>query len=526
MGKPTPWLIGTVLGVALVPSAWLAWHFRAMPQLGAYHDDAIYLESGKALAEHTGYRILSLPDKPFQTKYPPVFPFLLSLVWRLDPHFPDNLPKIAAVCWSLLPVYIFLMFQVLRQWGLGAIAATSICTLAALSPHVVLSSLMTMSDLAFGVLLLVAILLLERGMIKPSPAIFALAGAAGGLAFLTRTQGIALLASAAGYLIWRRRWLDAAVFSGVFGIALAGWFLWTHQHAYPGTDPVAVYYVDYFRFYRDSVYWADIPGFIQTNLDSMFMGATRLIFATVGFTLPSRMFAWVIAIGVISGLTRFVKQSGRAHFALFSLISFAMLIPWTGPPNERFLLALWPAIAVGLFSELSHLYDLCRINWQRTDLPSRTVAAGMFAAGTAICVAIPYGNLPGLLRDLPSILTDYQHISEDRKSGYAFLREHTPSNAQVLTYDDPLMYLYTGRTGYAMPILHWVSYVSNSRRNLAYFKTASDFMIEHNLDYALVTSGDFRRDLQDDGRNALVSALKDANLFDESYVHPALRSSG
>ena len=386
------------------------------------------------------------------------------------------------------------MFQVLRQWGLGAIAATAICTLAALSPHVVLSSLMTMSDLAFGVLLLVAILLLERGMIKPSPAIFALAGAAGGLAFLTRTQGIALLASAAGYLIWRRRWLDAAVFSGVFGIALAGWFLWTHQHAYPGTDPVAVYYVDYFRFYRDSVYWADIPG-SSRRIRSINYGRHPPDLRDGRSARWPRAVpvCWVVAIGVISGLTRLVKQSGRAHFALFSLISFAMLIPWTGPPNERFLLPLWPAIAVGLFSELSHLYDLCRINWQRTDLPSRTVAAGMFAAGTAICVAIPYGNLPGLLRDLPSILTDYQHISEDRKSGYAFLREHTPSNAQVLTYDDPLMYLYTGRTGYAMPILHWVSYVSNSRRNLAYFKTASDFMIEHNLDYALVTSGDFRR---------------------------------
>jgi hypothetical protein len=69
-----------------------------------------------------------------------------------------------------------------------------------------------------------------------------------------------------------------------------------------------------------------------------------------------------------------------------------------------------------------------------------------------------------------------------------------------------------------MPILHWVSYISNSRRNLAYFKTASDFMIERNLDYALVTSGDFRRDLQDDGRNALIAALKDARVFDESYA--------
>jgi hypothetical protein len=67
-------LVWTLLVCALLPSAWLAWRFRAMPQLGAYHDDAVYLVSAKALADHSGYRIVSLPEQPFQTKYPPVFP--------------------------------------------------------------------------------------------------------------------------------------------------------------------------------------------------------------------------------------------------------------------------------------------------------------------------------------------------------------------------------------------------------------------------------------------------------------------
>lgn len=207
------------LAAALLPSAWLAWRFRAMPQLGAYHDDAVYLVSAKALASHSGYRILSLPEKPFQTKYPPVFPFLLSMIWRLDPHFPENLPKVTALCWSLLPMYVFLVFRVLRQWGLSQTEAAGICALTALSPHVVLSGLMTMSELAFGVLLMATLLLLERSMTKPGTAITltALAGIAGGIAFLTRTQGIALLISASFVLLWKRRWLQAAVFSLVFG---------------------------------------------------------------------------------------------------------------------------------------------------------------------------------------------------------------------------------------------------------------------------------------------------------------------
>jgi len=38
--------------------------------LGLFHDDAIYAVAGKALASGDGYRIVSLPGAPAQTKYP------------------------------------------------------------------------------------------------------------------------------------------------------------------------------------------------------------------------------------------------------------------------------------------------------------------------------------------------------------------------------------------------------------------------------------------------------------------------
>src|SRR5215472_14975683 len=114
-------LVGVTLAAALAPGAWIAWRFRAMPEVGAYHDDAVYLVSAKSLAGNSGYRILSLPERPFQTKYPPVLPFLLSLIWRLDPRFPENLPKVTALCWSLLPLYLFLVYRFLRAWGLNRV---------------------------------------------------------------------------------------------------------------------------------------------------------------------------------------------------------------------------------------------------------------------------------------------------------------------------------------------------------------------------------------------------------------------
>ena len=510
-------LVWMFLAIALLPSAWLAWRFRAMPQLGAYHDDAIYLVSAKALASHGGYRILSLPEKPFQTKYPPVFPLLLSMIWRLDARFPENLPKVTALCWSLLPLYVFLVFRVLRRWSLSRMEAAGICALTALSPHVVLSGLMTMSELAFGVLLMTTLLLLERSMIKAGVAIAALAGLAGGLAFLTRTQAIALLMSAAAVLLWRRRWLQAAVFSLVFGVFAAGWFLWTHAHAYTGADPVTLYYVDYARYYLASVHWIDIPLFVQTNLDSMATATARLLFATWELDVPSRMFAWVVAIAAASGIRRMVARSGQAHFAMFSLASFLMFVPWNWPPNERYLLPLLPAIAAGFYRELRHFFELCRMNLAGS-LPHRVFASALIVLGAVVCAAIPYRNIRGVLLDLPDVLENYRGIFQARQPAYSWIRENAPADARVLTYDDPLMYLYTGRSGYQMPMPHWITYAGTPDRSDAYFKTSPDFMQEHRLSYALVTVGDFRRDLQEDGRRAMIAALRDQRLFDQEFT--------
>src|SRR5260370_1317089 len=68
-----------VMAIALIPSARLAWNSRDMPLLSAMSDDGIYLVCAKSLAEGSGYRILSLPGQPNQTKYPPLYPWLLSL---------------------------------------------------------------------------------------------------------------------------------------------------------------------------------------------------------------------------------------------------------------------------------------------------------------------------------------------------------------------------------------------------------------------------------------------------------------
>src|SRR5215472_18993073 len=92
-----------LLVLALAPSAWLAWRWPAMPQLGLHQDDALYLVGAKSLAEGHGYRIESLPGSPFQTKYPPAVSAIMTLVWKFGPPFPANLRLAMLLTWLMLP---------------------------------------------------------------------------------------------------------------------------------------------------------------------------------------------------------------------------------------------------------------------------------------------------------------------------------------------------------------------------------------------------------------------------------------
>jgi hypothetical protein len=104
----------------LAPLAWTAW--RDMRDLGHLHDDCIYFVGAKSLAEGRGYRIQSLPGKPPQTNYPPVTSTLYSVVWRINPHYPDNLPWAMLLAWAPLPIVLWLAALHFDRFGLRPLA--------------------------------------------------------------------------------------------------------------------------------------------------------------------------------------------------------------------------------------------------------------------------------------------------------------------------------------------------------------------------------------------------------------------
>jgi hypothetical protein len=109
-----------LISLALLPGAWFAWQGREMPAAGYYHDDGLYYVGAQALAQTGEYRITSLPEQPYQTKYPPLWPLVLSLAWQIEPRYPENLPWAMLLAWMWLPVTLLAYRAWLRQAGAEA----------------------------------------------------------------------------------------------------------------------------------------------------------------------------------------------------------------------------------------------------------------------------------------------------------------------------------------------------------------------------------------------------------------------
>src|SRR5206468_3483241 len=127
------------------------------------------------------------------------------------------------------------------------------------------------------------------------------------------------------------------------------------------------------------------------------------------------------AIASIAGIVRLVRRGVMAPYALFALVSFAILIVWHFPPNERFVLPLLPLIVLGFFEEIEHLVRSLKPGFQNKDRGQR-VAAGVLASVAGLLVAAVIG--------LQSFVT-FSFLDESAKQKRAKLADLTQAYAWI-----------------------------------------------------------------------------------------------
>ena len=204
---------------------------------GLFHDDAWYMLLGKALATGQGFTLINSPSAGILPSYPPAFPALLSLIFRIQPNFPGNLwllklPSIISLCLSGILVYYYLVRVHKVSWQLAF--AISLATM--LAPALVFLATSTlMSEVFFMFLQTATLVLAERSLRamnkKMGWLMLILAAGFGSIAFLTRSIAVGLVAAIIVYYLLKKRFAFALAFSLLVCLPIGPWLYYKKRHA-------------------------------------------------------------------------------------------------------------------------------------------------------------------------------------------------------------------------------------------------------------------------------------------------------
>jgi MFS family permease len=518
--RPGAFPVGLALVLALaIPSAVYLWHYSDLPQFCDFHDDCIYYVSAKSLASGHGYRIESLPGQPAQTKHTPLYPLLLSVAWRIDPDFPDNLSLAAWISWLALPATLMLLAWYTARTGMDGLRGWLLLGLFAVNPYVIWFSSQLLSELMFMALLFAAMLLLDKDG-EASPPVAVVAGAIAGLAYLARSAGIALLPAAFLYLWMRGQRRQAFLFAAAMAPFTGGWMLWAGLHMTGTDDPALIYYLDYAAYERLNVSVRDLHLYLWKNADGLLFGLGSLVLPRIMNSLFMKILAEVIAVAMISGIWRLVKRGRARLYATFAAANSALLLIWHFPPDERFVLPLFPLALAGLITELGHFAALLRASLRHRDVGQRMVAAGM-AGG----VAVVLGGALLLQAYIATVLQPEQAREArarraDERAAYAWVRSRIPGNTRFLAYADPRFYLYTGNPVIRQSLPPKLWYHEDHAGTVELWGNLAPFAREHGLKYYF---------FQPEDLTAATEAERDAIEFahrERGYMKPVFQQGG
>ena len=520
ISKPSSWIFLLLL---LLPSLAQVWQQSDVPRLGDFHDDSIYWVTAKSLGTGGGYHIQSLPGEPYQTKYPPLYPLLLSLAWRIDPAFPHNLPLAAWISWLSLPAVVFQLLPLFRRMGFSSGRMWLLLALFAVNPYVALFSTQFLSEMLFLALALAAILLVDSSVAtgtsaKSSVFLALAAGIAGGLAASTRSAGTVLLLAGVIYLLARKQRRNALFFAAGMLPFVIGWTLWSRLHHLPTDDSSLIYYTDYFRNQLDALALRDLHIYIWKNVDSLLWGLGGFIVPKVTSSLFLKILAQVIAVAMISGIVRLVRRGQTQLYALYAAMTAALLVVCSFPANERLVLPLFPLALAGLLVEMEHFFGLCRAGMRHPDRSQRVVAFGLKSvAATLLAGALLLQLYVGQIF-MPQDAQQHRTERASRVQTYAWARANLPAGAAVLSTEDVLFFLYTGH--HAMravpPTRYW--YREDRTAMVNWFTEPQPFARDHGLSYLEFSGGDRSQGVDDESATAIEHKIRTSPELNPLYA--------
>ena len=443
-------------------------------QVGAFNDDGVYAVLGKAIAEGRGYLSIHLVGAPVHPKFPPVFPLVLALFWKITGSIegvqrtvsvvhPIVVGVSAALMWwvgrvrfSVAPA-ILALFVVMMLFFDSAI---QYYTIPLSEPWFILGSSVTIFCWAKA----------EQASNESRLRWIAATAFGAAMTVLVRSQGVALVPALAFALSRRDFKMRERIVAGI--TLFAPLAIWYSYHATllangPRSNlPDDITYDTWMRLgltissvlasaASNIVWYAEQFGsyFAQAPIVGT-VGASTLFAAMVIASMILIARAPMISIPVLVGLVLVVLWPFAQDRLLLSILPFAglALAVASKPLVDRFTESSGKVMnftAAGLV-----------VAFMMTQSSIRSANIKAFASGT-----FPSAYSPGFM-----LLVNSRFIAQ----ASAWVRANTPGDARVMIDNHPGVYLYSGRE--TMP-----ANPSESRMQRSVFEKPGHYLASHIL---------------------------------------------
>lgn len=483
-----------LLLLLLSPAAYLFWSAHDQPQLGLFQDDGFYLIAAKALVEGHGYKILSLPGEPYQTKYPPLYPLLLSMAWCVSRSLPHTFATVTFINWLLYLGYLAAGYMLFDTLKLPKLARWLSLLIVVLTPACVFFGFQIMAESLFSGLVLVCLCLTERTLTFKRPVLIAVgSGLIAGAAFLTKTAAAPLLITTPFVFLYRKQYTYAACFLlSAMPLAVA-WITWSTCHRIPSTDPVWLYYTDYVAFYKANVAWNEVPKLITTNLSLLIASVGKAVLCML--TLNYKYTPEISVVGgfAMFGVIRLLAANRAIHIMAFALAYVLELLVWNFTPGERFLFPLLPLCIAGFVKEMLYVCKLIR--GVRSEMRVQWAVALACTCGVGcMVITLIVSVWNNDVHVVPEFIQNSRIERNRRLAAYEWLRGHVEHAPAFVSYRDTEMYLYTGWHGYRIQPLTKPYYDHNRLGVLATLLRVSQSARLHTARYVVSSADDYELD--------------------------------
>ena len=231
--------------VTLLVFAISLWARDADVLVGLSGADSVNLVLAKALAGGDGLRFVHMPEAPTAVGFPPLHPFLVGLVWRAWPAFPENLALLRLLSAAILAGAAWLVIAHAIRLAIPRLAVYASTFLGFSCVPLLSVGVLPSAEPLLLLVVAAALWFADRRDDRKSSSF--LAGTFAGLAVLTAQWGIIVILAAAIGFATRQRWQSSGVclVVALLVVLVARLVFWGAVVGWAGsviavTDPAAV----------------------------------------------------------------------------------------------------------------------------------------------------------------------------------------------------------------------------------------------------------------------------------------------